>query len=158
MLEEEKSGWGRRTHPIVGSMQRKCSIFILLIFVQHFILCVTFSLSLSLSVSFARSLILDQQHFFIHNAYDTCVFIGHTSIRYDKNDNDLHQLCACVFVCRRLTKQKFKYHLRLKWKTGWQQQQQHPATCFCEEKFTMKWNGSTDWIENGIPSVNHWEW
>lgn len=36
------------------------------------------------------------QHFFIHNAHDTYVFIGHTSIRNDKNDNDLHQLRMCV--------------------------------------------------------------
>lgn len=68
--------------------------------------------------AFSFTLVLNQQYFFIHNAYDTYVFIGHTSIRNDKNDNDLHQLCVCVCIWRRLT----KYHLRLKWKTGCQQQ------------------------------------
>lgn len=62
--------------------------------------CHIFSHSLSRFRLHARALILDQQHFFIHNAYDTYVFIGHTSIRNDKNDNDLHQLymCVCVYV------------------------------------------------------------
>lgn len=53
MLTAEKSGW-RRIHQIVGSMQRKCSISVLLFFVQHSILCVTFSLSLSLCLHGTR--------------------------------------------------------------------------------------------------------
>lgn len=61
--------------------------------------CHIFFHSLSRFRLHARALILDQQHFFIHNAYDTYVFIGHTSIRNDKNDNDLHQLYVCVRVC-----------------------------------------------------------
>lgn len=109
--------------------------------------CHIFFHSLSRFRLHARALILDQQHFFIHNAYDTYVFIGHTSIRNDKNDNDLHQLYVCVCVCRRLTKQKFKYHLRLKWKAGWQQQQHHHC---CHNVFVMKnmrWNGMVQQIE-----------
>lgn len=95
----------------VGSMQRKCSISILHFFVQDFVLCVTFSIS---GVS----------SFIMHTTHMCSLAIpAYKTIRMTTTYTN----CVHVYssVCRRLTKQKFKYHLRLKWKTGWQQQQQH---------------------------------
>lgn len=136
----------RRIHQIVGSMQRKCSISMLLFFVQHFTLCVTFSFTLSpvFACTRERSFSINSISSFIMHTTHMCSLAipAYETIRMTTTYTN----CMCVCVCRRLTKQKFKYHLRLKWKAGWQQQHHH---C-CHNVFVMKnmrWNGMVQQIE-----------